>query len=335
MTNSTILTVILNYKTADMTLKAAKAADTAMDGIKGAITIVDNDSQDGSYEAILAEIETGSWPGNVPVQVLASGRNGGFGYGNNVGILAGLPDGTQPDYVYLLNSDAFPAANAIRILADHLDTHPQTSFAGSHLHGEDGEGHLSAFRFPTIASEFEGAARTGFVSKMFQKSSVWMPIPDFTGPVDWLAGASVMMRQSALDEIGLFDERFFLYFEETELFLRAARHGHRSDFVHQSHVAHIGGATTGMDTWKRVPSYWFQSRWYYFAKTEGRLYALAATAAHLAGALVWQTRRLLQGKPRLDPDKFFPDMIRHDLSALFRPVPKPHFPAQPGAADVS
>ena len=141
----TVLTVILNWRTPDMTLQAAEAALRAMEGVEGAITIVDNDSGDGSYETMLAEVAARGWDrGAVPVRVLQSGWNGGFGAGNNYGIRAGLPGGQRPDFVYILNSDAFPAPDAIRALRDHLIAHPATGFAGSFIHGDDGAPHQTA-----------------------------------------------------------------------------------------------------------------------------------------------------------------------------------------------
>ena len=121
----TVLTIILNYKTAEMTLKSAAAARAAMEGIAGAITIVDNDSQDGSFETLSAHVRDQGWDADDRMQVLQSDRNGGFGAGNNVGIRAGLPGGARPDYVYILNSDAFPATDAIRALLDHLKPPPR------------------------------------------------------------------------------------------------------------------------------------------------------------------------------------------------------------------
>ena len=200
-----VLTVILNYRTAEMTLRAAEAALRAMEGVAGAITIVDNDSQDGSFETMARA--AADWP---RVQVLQAGRNGGFGAGNNVGIRAGLPGGARPDFVYLLNSDAFPAPDAIAALLHHMQAHPGLGFAGSYIHGPEGEPHVTAFRFPSIASEFEGAARTGPITRLLRRHVVPLPVPAESGRVDWLAGASVMMRQDMLDEVGLFDERFFL-----------------------------------------------------------------------------------------------------------------------------
>lgn len=305
---SRVLCVILNWRTPEMTLKAARSAIEAMEGIEGAITIVDNDSQDGSFEAM--QQAAADWP---RVRVLQSGRNGGYGAGNNHGIRAALPDGSKPDYIYVLNSDAFPAPDAIQKLVDYLDTHPDVGFAGSHIHGPEGEPHTTAFRFPSIAGEFEGAAATGPISKLLKHAIVAPPLPTQTTRVDWLAGASVLMRQSVLDEIGLFDETFFLYFEETDLCRRAARSGWPTVYVVESRVMHIGSVSTGMKDWQRVPEYWFRSRRHYFEKNHGRLYAAMATVAQVAGLGVYGLRVLAGRKKPHTPPHFVRDLLRHSL----------------------
>jgi N-acetylglucosaminyl-diphospho-decaprenol L-rhamnosyltransferase len=321
-----VLTVILNWRTPDMTIKAAEAALRAMEPVQGAITIVDNDSGDGSYESLCDAVRTRNW---TRVRVIQSGRNGGFGAGNNAGIRAGLPDGTQPDYVYLLNSDAFPAPDAIRALRDHLDAYPATGLAGSFIHGPDGVPHRTAFRFPSIASEFEGAIRLGPVSRLLRDRIVAGPLPTTTTRVDWLAGASLMMRQSVLDQIGLFDETFFLYFEETELCHRAARAGWATDYLVESRVEHIGSVSTGMRTWARIPGFWLDSRLHYFTSVHGRPYALLATLAHIAGGLLWRARLIVQHKDRADPPYFLRDLAFHALRhSLTRAVPLQTHPAE-------
>jgi N-acetylglucosaminyl-diphospho-decaprenol L-rhamnosyltransferase len=300
--------IILNWRTPEMTVKAAQSAVTAMAGVSGAITIVDNDSQDGSFEKMVTE--TAEMP---RVRVLQSGRNGGYGAGNNFGIRAGLPDGSRADYVYILNSDAFPAPDAIKVLVEYLDAHPAAGFAGSFIHGSDGKPHVTAFRFPSIASEFEGAVCLGPVTRWLRDRVVSMPLPQATTAVDWLAGASVLMRMDVLDQIGLFDETFFLYFEETDLCRRAALAGWPTVYVRESRVEHIGSVSTGMKTWKRTPQYWFDSRAHYFTKNHGRLYAAAATAVHMAGLVLWRVRMMVQGKERLDPPYFLRDFLKHSL----------------------
>jgi GT2 family glycosyltransferase len=309
----TVLTVLLNYRTAEMTLRSAGVALKAMEGIDGEIIIVDNDSRDGSFEAMTKAVVANGWSDRI--RVMDSGHNGGFGAGNNVGIRAGLRSGEAPDYVYVLNSDAFPAPDAIRLLLDHLETHPKAAFAGSYLHGPEGDAHRSCFRFPSILSEFEGAARIGPISRLLAGQSLSIPVPEATGPVDWLAGASLMMRQSVLDEVGLFDETYFLYFEETDLSLRVARAGHEVHFVRESEVEHIGSVSTGMRSWNKVPGYWFDSRLYYFRKNHGAVYAHLATLSHLAGGALHRLRQALRGKTPVDPPGFLATLARHHFSS--------------------
>jgi GT2 family glycosyltransferase len=145
-------------------------------------------------------------------------------------------------------------------------------------------------------------------------------LPDKTCTVDWLAGASLMMRQNVLDEVGLFDENFFLYFEETDLCRRAKLAGWETIYVRDSEVAHIGSVSTGMKTWDRMPEYWFNSRLHYFVKNHGRGYAFAATIAHLAGAAIYRVRAVLQGKPQVDPPKFLRDFAAHSVRAAVKSI---------------
>lgn len=311
----TVLTVLLNWRTAEMTLKAAEAAERAMEGIAGGIVVVDNDSGDGSYERMSEALRD-----RPRFRVVQSGRNGGFGAGNNVGIRLGLPGGLRPDYIYILNSDAFPAPDAIRLLLDYLEAHPKVGIAGSYIHGPDGEAHWTCFRFPSVASEFEAAARTGPISRLLADRTVAIPVPETTGPVDWLAGASMMLREAVVRDAGGFDETFFLYYEETELCLRAAKAGWPTHFVRESRVEHIGSVSTGMKGWRRVPAYWFDSRWYYFRKTGGTGRAVAATLAHVAGGLILRARRLV--RPSIPPGAphFLRDLMGHAVRQLLRPA---------------
>ena len=312
-----LLTVILNWRTPDMTLRSVEAALQALQGIDGSLVIVDNASGDGSAEQLTEAVAAHGWnTGPQSVRVLQSGHNGGFGAGNNIGMRAGLAGGGRPDFVYVLNSDAFPEPGAIKALLDHLVAHPETGFAGSFIFGQDGAPHQTAFRFPSIASEFEGQVRFGPISRLLRRHIVAGPLPQTTCQVDWLAGASLMMRQSVLDHIGLFDERFFLYFEETDLCRRAARAGWPTDYVVQSRVMHIGSVSTGMKTWGRIPDFWLNSRLHYFVKNHGRFYACVATVAHIAGGVLWRLRLLVQRKARRDPPHYLRDMTRHGLKAM-------------------
>lgn len=314
-----LLTIILNWRTPEMTIRAAETALQALDGISGALLIIDNDSGDGSFQTIRDRVQARGWDqGPQRVTVLQSGHNGGFGAGNNFGIRTGLPDGGQPDYIYILNSDAFPEPGAISALLNHLESHPADGIAGSRIYDPQGRLDRTAFRFPSIIGDFEANIRFGPVSHLLRKHIVAPPVPEATCHTDWVSGASLMIRRALLDEIGLFDESFFLYFEETELCRRAARAGWRCAYVTDSRVMHIGSATTGLKRTNRIPQFWLDSRLHYFNKVHGPAYATLATLAVLAGGILWRARLLVQHKEPGDPPLFLTDLSIHALRYALR-----------------
>jgi GT2 family glycosyltransferase len=130
-----------------------------------------------------------------------------------------------------------------------------------------------------------------------------------------------MIRDSMFRRIGLFDEVFFLYFEETDLCLRAARNGMACSYVADSRVMHLGSVSTGMKEWDVYPDYWYDSRFYYFATNHGRAYAALATASHWAGAFLFWMRCTLTGKRRGLPPRYLRRLLGHDLRAMLRPIP--------------
>ncbi|MBP7680248.1 MAG: glycosyltransferase family 2 protein, partial [Deltaproteobacteria bacterium] len=191
-----LLCVILNYKTAEMTLDAIRAARAALTTLDHRIDVVDNDSQDGSFERLTAAVAEAGWP---DVRVVQSGHNGGFGAGNNVALRAALLEPEPPEFLYILNSDAFPAPDAIEALVRFLEQHPRAGIAGSFIHGPDGDPHLTAFRFPSVASEALSGFRLGVLKRLLPEREVPIhPMPSETQRVDWLAGASMMFRRELL-----------------------------------------------------------------------------------------------------------------------------------------
>lgn len=311
MSRPGILCILLNFRTPAMTLRAAEAALADLHGQGGELVIVDNASGDGSYEMIAQEVAARGWGEGGLVRVIASPVNGGFGAGNNIGLRMGMSDGRTPDYFYILNSDAFPDAGCVAALLEHLESHPRAGIACSHIRGEDGVVHTTAFRFPSIAGELVDAARLSVIERLLPNASVPMPQPQTTHQVDWSAGASMMLRATMLREIGTFDETFFLYFEETDLCLRAARAGWTCWYIPDSRVVHIGSVSTGMKTKRRMPSYWYDSRRHYFIKNHGRGYAALALMAHLAGGVLHRLRMGLAGRPPQDPNWFLRDLLAH------------------------
>lgn len=325
MTNQRILTILLNYRTPEMTLRAAEAALAEMEELPGELLIIDNGSDDGSFEQIRTEAEARGWLNSGRLRLLASEVNGGFGAGMNLGMQAGLSDGSAPAFYYLLNSDAFVQGETIRRLRDFLLDAPGAGLVGSYVQGTDGTPHRTAFRFPSIAGEFEASVCTGVITRLLQHRVVAMEIPQQETQVDWTAGASLMIRREVIQEIGGFDERFFLYFEETDLCRRAAKAGWRTHYLPASRVDHEGSASTGMKRWERTPTYWFDSRRHYFTKTHGRAYALMATLALVCGRLLYALRCMLSRRKRPGPPHFLRDLLMHELRTS-RQRAAPHSP---------
>ncbi len=316
-----LLAITINYKTPDMTIDAVAALMPELAGLSSRVIIVDNDSRDGSHLRMRARLDAEPW--GQRVELVESGHNGGFGFGNNFAIRLGLASDDPPDYIYLLNSDAFPENGAIRTLIEFMDSHPEVGIAGSYVHGVDGRPHETAFRFPSVASELESTLRLGPVSRLLSRYVVpILPMPSTPVEVDWTAGASMILRRRMLDEVGLFDEGFFLYFEETDLCLRAKQAGWSTWYVPTASVAHVGSASTGAySTDKRRSRYWFDSRRRYYDKHLGWAGRQAADIALVAGQASWEVRRRIQQKPRADPKRFLADFLAHKFSP-FKSAPR-------------
>jgi hypothetical protein len=307
-----VVSVTVNYKTADLALRAVEAVLLDLEPLGGRAIIVENDSRDGSYERLCQAVAARGWSDRVTV--IAAEKNGGFGAGNNIAFRHALSWETPPEYFYLLNPDARPDPGAVRTLVEFMNAHPGVGMAGSRVRHEDGNLRLSAFRFPGVLSELESGLRLGVASRLLERWRVWAPAPQRTCPVDWVSGASVLMRREMLEQVGLFDENFFLYFEETDLCLRALRAGWPTWYVVESEAEHIGQVSTGMaDSSKPRPSFWFESRRYYLRKSHGRLRLWAANAAFVGAFALWRARRRVQNKPDVDPPNFLGDFVRHNL----------------------
>lgn len=307
-----VVSLTVNYKTADLALRAVEAALADLEALGGKAIVVDNDSQDGSSDRIRSAIAARGWSDRVVF--LPSERNVGFGAGNNLGFRHALDWDDPPEYFYLLNPDAKPDPGAIQTLVEFMDTHRHVGLAGTRVRHEDGSLRLSAFRFPSVLSEIESGLKLGVASRLLERWRVWAPEPPTTGPVDWVSGASVMIRRQVLETVGMFDETFFLYFEETDLCLRAKRAGWPTFYVKEAEAEHIGQVSTQFkDNSRPRPSYWFDSRRHYIRKNHGSWQLAAANAAFVSAYTVYQMRRRLQRKPDIDPPRLLGDFIRHNL----------------------
>lgn len=308
-----VLAIVVNYRTPERALDAVQSLVPGLEGL-GSVVVVENDSQDDSF----AKLERGLRQRGLQekVQLVASPKNGGFGYGNNVAIRRAYEAKSAPEFFYLLNPDAIAEPSTVARLVEFLDRSPRCGIAGTRIHGPDGVQHASAFRFPNPLGDLQSGLRLGIATRALSRWAVVPELPAKTVLVDWVSGASVMVRREVFDTIGLFDETFFLYFEETDLCLRSVRAGFQTWYVHEACVQHEGAVSTGMDTHgKRRPRYWFESRKRFFQKNYGTPTLVAANALFASGYALWRVRRRLQGKPDNDPPHLLADFLRYNLMA--------------------
>lgn len=310
-----VLVVTVNYRTSDLTLRClASLEGERLLGSSLEAVVVDNASGDGSAARIRGAIEARGW--TEWVRLLENPANTGFGAGNNLVLRPALAGREPPDYVLLLNPDAALDPGALGHLVDFLASHPSAGMVGP---GTVVGGRLrgSAFRFPGILNSLDEGLHFGPATRLLARWRLAPPPRPEPHPTDWLSGGCVLIRRELLQQVGLFDEGYFLYFEEVDLAWRAQRAGWESWFVPAATIVHDAGASTGASAGRelerRMPPYWFESRRRYFLKNRGRLVCLLADLAWAGGNALWNVRRFLSRAPRKEPPCFWGDFVRFNL----------------------
>lgn len=302
-----VIAIIVNYRTPDLTeqcLAALSEERSLVPGLKA--VVIDGASDDGSADQIANFLEGARYRGWAFFMPLS--LNGGFGWANNQAILRLANTSREPPYIYFLNPDARVLPGAVAALVQELEKYPCCGAAGSQLLDQSGHPTASAFAFPSARREFASAAESERMAKL-------LGLPKFvirsqrSVQVDWVTGASVMFRSEALREVGLFDDGFFLYFEEVELMHRLSRSGWQVRHVPSSKVVHLEGASTGVaagSNSNQRPLYWYKSRSRYFFLTGGRWALLKANIAASIGALLGARRRFVgKGEVPRKPKRVF------------------------------
>lgn len=307
-----VAVVVVNYRTPDLALRCLEAVEKERRALPLLrLIIVDGFSNDGSAEKIrmaICDPRYASW-----VTLLALPINGGFGWANNQAILKLLAGGLTPKFIHLLNPDTAVEPHAIEALVRLLLERPDAAAAGSQLLEEDGSESGSAFVFPTLLGEFARGARTGLVESLLRIKREGLALRE-ARDVDWVTGASVMLRTTALQQAGLFDDGFFLYHEEIELMWRLRACGWQIVHEPASRVLHAGGAATGVNVRPtkgpiipRRPAYWYESRRRFFARSRGPLSVPLALGMWTAGYGFFRLRRALGLAPGSK-------LLEHELS---------------------
>ena len=316
-----LLVVIVNYRSADLTVDCLASLEGEVLRHPGAmVAVVENDSGPDQLDRIRAAVDLRGW--GDWVRLVAAGRNGGFAAGNNVAIRPSLGWSRPPALFWLLNPDTVVYPGALAALTGFLDDHPEVGLAGSRLEFPDGGPQPSAFPFPSVLGEFEGGMRFGPVSRWLADRAVFQPIPVEPRPVDWVAGASLMVRREVFDAVGLLDERYFMYYEEVDFCRRAATAGWPCWYVPASRVLHLVGqssdVTSAAAPTRRRPRYWFEARRLYFLTHHGRLRTVVANVLHVAAFACYRLRRLVQRKPDEDPRLLLWDLVRYNFLPVRR-----------------
>lgn len=312
--------VIVNYRTATLTARCLRSVVACAEELRGGgVVVVDNDSGDGSYEALAAQVASEHW--HELVRIVAAPGNAGFGSGNNIGFRHGVAAFDRAGAILLLNPDAELAPGQLRRLLERLESQPRIGIVGAAL--EDGEGRSASasHRVPSPLGELEAAAQWGPLSRLLERWAVTPAQSAHAHRCDWVSGACLLLRRDVLESTRGFDEGFFLYFEEIDLCVRAAALGWECWFEPAARVRHLEGAATGINAAaRRRPGYWYASRRRLLLKLYGVPGLLLADLLWALGRCSLLLRRALglggragQGS---EPAGMAHDLVVGDLKAL-------------------
>lgn len=222
--------IIVNYNTLQLTLNCINSIVNKTVGINYEIILVDNASTDGSKECFERDNR---------VTYIYSKKNGGFGYGNNLGMKVAIGK-----YFFLLNSDTLLVNNAIKEFYEYAEAHNPKTIYGCYLQGEDGSYRMSFFDFPAFTI-------TEFLLRRFHIRHGYKV--DFSiKNVDAITGADMFLPRDAIADVGMFDENIFMYGEEGEWQYRMKQKGYARVIITSPKIIHLEGESTKKSNYIRT-----------------------------------------------------------------------------------
>jgi GT2 family glycosyltransferase len=272
--------VIVNYKTAKLTLDCVATLKDQLDRNEDRVVIVDNDSGQQDLDTIreaIAKDGLGDFVILLPLSV-----NGGFSAGNNAGIRS-----IRARYYLLTNSDTLLLPGSVKALMDALERNPEAGIASPRLEWLDGGAQVSCFRYHKPLSEMIRSTGIALFTYILKRLDVPLPPRDLPTRPEWTSFACVLVSARTIDEVGLLDDGYFMYYEDTDYCRRARRAGF--DIVNwpSARVVHLQGRSSDLDdrlvARKALPDYYYHSRARYYLKFHGNLGFLLANLSWAAG----------------------------------------------------
>jgi len=283
-----VTVLIVSFNTRDVLRECLQSVFREKGSLRVQVIVVDNASTDGSPAMVEQEFQE--------VQLIRSEVNLGFGPANNLGFQS-----ANGRYVVLLNSDAFLTGESLARSVAHMDANPGAGLGGGRLIGRDGSWQPSARMFPTVVSDLlvlSGLAARFPRSRFFGRADRTWASPMEAAEVDWIPGAYVIVRNELLQSIGLFDPRFFLYYEEVDLCKRVKNAGHSIWYWPDISIVHIGGESSRQvrslqlsRTGAQLTLWRMRSMLLYYRKHHGLYAWLALVVETVWYWLRWQRRR--------------------------------------------
>ena len=244
-----ITVVIVTWNTKDLLRNCLRSVREGMLDMNHEVIVVDNASTDGSVAMVHSEFPD--------VQLIANDTNRGFGAANNQAFAV-----MEGRYALLLNSDAVVTDGAIPELYRFMEDHADTALAGGQLLNEDGSRQNSMAPFPTLLTLLSNLS---FLEYLFPRR---FPSKRYIhkGPVEIESaiGACVLVRREAMEAVGIFDERYFFFFEETDWAYRMRLAGWKIYHVPSALIYHLQGKSVGENVRSRMEFY--RSRYQFFRK---------------------------------------------------------------------
>jgi N-acetylglucosaminyl-diphospho-decaprenol L-rhamnosyltransferase len=267
--------VIVSWNVRDLLQACLESIQASQWESRPEVIVVDSASSDGTPQMVHDQFP---W-----VRLIEAGHNVGFSKGNNMGIKV-----STGRYVLLLNPDTKLLGEALSEMMGFMESHPQVGVLGPQLLNEDMSIQSSRRRFPTLwTAFFESTWLQPYAPRRILDSYFMCDHPDNQiAEVDWVTGAAMLVRREVIEQVGGFDEGFFMYSEELDWQRRIRSAGWQIVYFPQAQIVHYGGKSSEQVTAQRH-IYFQTSKIRYFRKHHGATAGFALRIFLLMN-YVWQ-----------------------------------------------